>query len=853
MPDENSNPVWTTQISQDNQSVMDQSWDDFVFDFGDGNSSNQIENSEVEMEGLQEEKWEEINDSLHIDFGDENVVWEENSDNDQDISFEMQDDEIDEVNNEENLEEKDTFVDESSNENAVSLDSEWEEIQVEDCGINWEGKKYMEKDNKKENYQEDLNLSDENQGSEDFVDDIEDDEVDAENNASEENFDIEDDIKMSDDEIVENDISGAENGYQGDGNYMDDDVYEKWENFSSEKIDENLNLMDESARKQIGNFQNEEKSSENNLNSNDENASENEVNLSNSALMTESIENSDDMEERNKGTEDLDFLMDIEAWNEMFGKSEKDGVSDEIVQTTPVEGSLDVSEPLSIDDLNVDDSNMENQNIETQQETVQESFDSVPQMEETVNLNVDDSNVENQNVETQQETVQQDFDSVPQMEETVTLNIDDSNMENQNVESQQETVQQSFDTVPQMEEAVNLNIDDSNEGNQNIKSQQETVQEDFDTAPQMEEAVNLNVNDININVENQALESQQENIQQNSNAGVQVENSVKIDNSVVDTMQQGLAIDVKQWSENNNSSSTLSLDQILDSELDNKLDNVDNSNVNSSNVPSWLSIFSNRKVVWIVAWVGIFLLAGLCILLAFPSGWNDRKPGSTVDTWDVVLTGDHYSPDDQPGLDVQPDDYTWNYGGTAWRVINPEDWENQQWQWWEGQQWWDTWQWGDEQPEDPNLWWEEEKRAQPYQKCQGIDCPEEEEEQSEPKETLDIEEVEEIIEQYKSQAQRYYAKWEETNDKQLIKYAVQTIHACDVYQQQIENGEWLDEESLKSFKSNMKSLMERMRDYLNWDVEEETIVKSNYNDENNVPWYESAKDYVYGKANWTIR
>jgi hypothetical protein len=151
------------------------------------------------------------------------------------------------------------------------------------------------------------------------------------------------------------------------------------------------------------------------------------------------------------------------------------------------------------------------------------------------------------------------------------------------------------------------------------------------------------------------------------------------------------------------------------------------------------------------------------------------------------------------------------------------------------------------------LWWEEEKRPQPYQKCQGLDCPEEEEEKIEKKETLDIEEVEEIIEQYKSQAQRYYAKWEETNDKQLIKYAVQTIHACDVYQQQMENGEWLDEESLKSFKLNMKSLMERMRDYLNWDVEEETIVKSNYNDENNVPWYESAKDYVYGKANWTIR
>jgi hypothetical protein len=36
----------------------------------------------------------------------------------------MQDDEIDEVNNEENLEEKNAFVDGASNENAVSLDSE---------------------------------------------------------------------------------------------------------------------------------------------------------------------------------------------------------------------------------------------------------------------------------------------------------------------------------------------------------------------------------------------------------------------------------------------------------------------------------------------------------------------------------------------------------------------------------------------------------------------------------------------------------------------------------------------------------------------------------------------------------
>ena len=229
-------------------------------------------------------------------------------------------------------------------------------------------------------------------------------------------------------------------------------------------------------------------------------------------------------------------------------------------------------------------------------------------------------------------------------------------------------------------------------------------------------------------------------------------------------------------------------------------------------------------MVWIVAWVWVFLLAWFCVILAFPFWWTDRKAGSTVNTWDVVLTWDHYSPDPE-----NPDEYTWIIIDWPTTTIISEEPEEP------------------EEPENPSEPWE----PQPFIPCTDIDCPwEEPEEPDEPEEKLDASYVSDKISSFKSQAERYYLKWDDMQDKKLIKYAAQAIHLCEVYQEQVENGEWLDEETLSSFKTKMNSLLNNMDKYLNWDDDSPTRVKSNYDDEYDFDWKDELLDYIYNGSSY---
>ena len=69
MPDENTNPVWATQASQNNQTTINSSWDDFVLDFWDGKVEQDDKNSEVEINDLEEEKQQEES-WIDADFND---------------------------------------------------------------------------------------------------------------------------------------------------------------------------------------------------------------------------------------------------------------------------------------------------------------------------------------------------------------------------------------------------------------------------------------------------------------------------------------------------------------------------------------------------------------------------------------------------------------------------------------------------------------------------------------------------------------------------------------------------------------------------------------------------------------
>ena len=83
MPNENSTPVWTSQIPQDNQAITNQAWDDFVLDFWESEAKRKIENTEAEhnLGGIEKEPEEEMV-STDIDLNDINLFWEENKQED---------------------------------------------------------------------------------------------------------------------------------------------------------------------------------------------------------------------------------------------------------------------------------------------------------------------------------------------------------------------------------------------------------------------------------------------------------------------------------------------------------------------------------------------------------------------------------------------------------------------------------------------------------------------------------------------------------------------------------------------------------------------------------------------------
>ena len=135
MPDENTNPVWATQASQNNQTTINSSWDDFVLDFWDGKVEDD-KNSEVEINDLEEEKQQEeswidsdFNDNLFDEIEDksepndevqEDNIGKEESSGDFDISLdnneEMEDNNEEMEDNNEEMEDNNEEIEDNNEE-----------------------------------------------------------------------------------------------------------------------------------------------------------------------------------------------------------------------------------------------------------------------------------------------------------------------------------------------------------------------------------------------------------------------------------------------------------------------------------------------------------------------------------------------------------------------------------------------------------------------------------------------------------------------------------------------------------------------------------------------------------------
>lgn len=253
--------------------------------------------------------------------------------------------------------------------------------------------------------------------------------------------------------------------------------------------------------------------------------------------------------------------------------------------------------------------------------------------------------------------------------------------------------------------------------------------------------------------------------------------------------------------------STLSLDQILDTELLSNPNLKDNSTAIPVNTVSTWGFFSNKKVVWVLAWVGIFLLATFVVVLAFPSGDGSRKPNEVV-TVNTGVFPDIPNPDETHWTPEEPEINVSGQDTSSGSSVNPQD-----------PSWltWDRWTPSGvffpavEDPESSSIVLEPE----PY-----IFVPEEtswgQTEETPVIEEVSIDKIRADIFSFKSQAEIYYSAGQDTSDKQLMKYATQMKYLCENYQEKLDSWEWIDYESYSTFRESVTKIISKINTYMGW-------------------------------------
>lgn len=785
MPDENSTTIWNSQISQDEKTEIKQSWGDFMLDFWDEKTEH-MENPTVETNSLEDDNnKDQISNFTNIDFDTNDASWEEKDESEIQglengfISKEA------EANKEPQID-FDISMDNTSKEELKEMDNNWvaKEILLEEKPASEDNIEIENLDNLVVEMSEDLNNDNLDKKDEeirddetvmdqnDIFDNIEKDNEDSENIDREES----EESKIVLDDNQENENSEEINNFASvSDDVKDDEMAELSKNNEDNKdFDFDWEKLEESNE-----------SDNHDIYENSNEGSDNEE-LNNTTLDSNMLQenNESKMEEASENLE----LISPSIIDD--NKVDEDSIEDDKVK------DIDVDETSS----DIEDFWVENdENITSDEEVIDKDDTSDNKNSETLDFVMDIEPESEKEPENQTENWNFLGD------ESTNLSQDDSsNITNEdgNVSELSQKTEEIFNENKELESTSSNSVIETPSYNPlDEKDEMWSINQDDNDQPEaLDENIDLNWSEV--------LDSQAETV-----------------NVAANSLQQDEIKEIKQDNiESEPVTSTLSLDQILDSELNDNPDFVDSSKAVPNNVSVSSGLFGNKKMVWIVAWVWVFLLAWFCVILAFPFWWTDRKAGSTVNTWDVVLTWDHYSPDPE-----NPDEYTWIIIDWPTTTIISEEPEEP------------------EEPENPSEPWE----PQPFIPCTDIDCPwEEPEESEEPEEKLDASYVSDKISSFKSQAERYYLKWDDMQDKKLIKYAAQAIHLCEVYQEQVENGEWLDEETLSSFKTKMNSLLNNMDKYLNWDDDSPTRVKSNYDDEYDFDWKDELLDYIYNGSSY---
>ena len=259
--------------------------------------------------------------------------------------------------------------------------------------------------------------------------------------------------------------------------------------------------------------------------------------------------------------------------------------------------------------------------------------------------------------------------------------------------------------------------------------------------------------------------------------------------------------------------STLSLDEILDSELQSNPQFADNSKAVPTNITSKTSS-GNKKLISVFAGIWLFILVWLVAVLAFPSTSTERK------SWDVVEETKILNDESEITTEYVPEDVEDIYEDSS-DISQANDWSDIEIT--------TTNHWTPSKVEFPEDTVDEEDNgeentiedAKPYRFMEENDNVDTNEEATEDNTLLN--DIQSKISSFKIQAEWYKETAENESNDKVIKYATYIIRLCDDYQSQVDSWQWIDEESLSSFETKVNEFISKIKNHLWLPEDVETV------------------------------
>ena len=766
MPEENVNPAWVAQTSQTSQWSWSQPWDDFVIDFWEGTSEN-------------------------VDELDTNADIQQESEND--LSPEIQ----------------------SDSENSETWDGD--DFSFSDDLFWWE-------ENESDNA--DADLQDFSQNEEMDLDE----ESDWDSNAEQESFVTElentqpesESFEMDEPIIEEDSQSIWDTAETSEENNESSEENNEWFENNMESFEEDKELFDnvdeslenetdlaeedaESAETAADNYENDFE----NVDMPEENVDV-ELNPENDLDGDSDVDLESDLDVNEESDIDLNTESDVDSDVDLNEESEVDSETDTEINSTldwesDLESDLDSDVDSTIDweadlDSEADSDNFESENEEIFEDSQKDS----PNMEEnneSFDENLDnDSDTEDQAFQDESITTESMFqDNEWEYQDVDLINYNAENLENEVLDQDTDT---QWEQNPDMEMSLEPQVEDIS--STDLPSNENISEPSF--------AYDMNAELTNTDPENSdwsVVENSDWNTEENA-PQAPLETAVSLENSTDGQQIQ----------------STLSLDQILDTEL--QVGNQTTLDTTNTWSDSWSS---KKSILPIVIWAGVLALAAVVALMAFPTllsnVWNEKSDDWEATHWTYLESNTNdsafeYAPElDQNELINDDPDF-------PDPVDNGDELANQE---------NDLWNY---LPADPNT----TGNPKPFNPS-NVDVIDD---SNLDDGMISEEEILLAISSFKSEGEQYYQYGQDRLDREIIRYASKIVYLCDEYQWRVLQWEWLDSESFDDFNTSVLDIINKIRESYNSPFDGESIAQSDFNSESSYfEGREQIESYIYNR------